>query len=473
MAPKTNTERSIEHHRRQQEQELLDPSLAVEWKERGRLQKAKSRAKLVAMSSQSTPKKPSALVAAAAASSFMSPLSQELFFSNQAFMLSHVGSNQKERAKELNFLDRLQSCNERVLGMTNMSGPPPDKMAPKTSTERTIEQRRRQQEQELLNPSLAVERKEEARIQKAKSRAKLVAMSSQSTPKKPSALVAAAVASSFMSPVSQELLFLNQAIMLSHIGSNQKEHAGVAALQRQELNFLDRLQSCNERVLGITDMSGPPPSPHPPLLEEIDEVLSEEEKEVSEDSKEKIAPPPGNVGVVVAARKVGVAGALSVGVAAPPAMKAQWRPPARANSPPKHSPEEVRHNLSPPKPNPFKDWKGFGNGTPLVTTGGGGLGIQSFSADMQQSAAAGMNSGFMHGVQHPAFQAPSAAAAPGGIFMQAAAFGVQQQQQQQQPTFGSPVVARRIEMTQTIRSSTKKRRQESYDVGSAKKGCYN
>jgi hypothetical protein len=133
----------------------------------------------------------------------------------------------------------------------------------------------------------------------------------------------------------------------------------------------------------------------------------------------------------------------------------------------------VRHYLSPPKSNLFKDWKGFGNGTPLlsetpsVTTGGGGLGIQGFSADMQQSAAAGMNSGFMHCVQHPAFEAPSAPA-PGGIFMQAAAFGFQQQQ----PAFGSPVVARRIEMAQTIRSSTKKRKQESCDVGSAKKGCY-
>jgi hypothetical protein len=87
---------------------------------------------------------------------------------------------------------------------------------------------------------------------------------------------------------------------------------------------------------------------------------------------------------------------------------------------------------------------------------------------MQQSAAAGMNSGFMHGVQHSAFEAPSAAA-PGGIFLQAAAFGFQQQQ----PAFGSrPVVARRIGMAQMIRSSTKKRKQESCNVGSAKKGCY-
>jgi hypothetical protein len=195
-------------------------------------------------------------------------------------------------------------------------------MTPKTGAERKQEFLRRQQQRELAKPDLAVARKQGQRALKEKSRAKqqkLTMSSPQSTPKKPSALDAAAAASPLMSH------FANQAIMLARVDSNQKERAGmmhkeragIADLQRQELSFMDRLQTSSQRLLGInTDIPGPPPSSR--LLLEIDEVPSEEEEEVS---KESISPPPpGNVGDAVAARKVGVAGAPSVGVAAPPSV---------------------------------------------------------------------------------------------------------------------------------------------------------
>jgi hypothetical protein len=122
---KSNAQRSQEHKERRRQQESTATKAARLQKERDC--KAKSRKKRVAMPSahpQSTQKKPSALVAVAAASPLMSPGGGHLLLTSQATILRLVASNQRERAEianlqgqEIAFLNRIHSTHNHLLGI--------------------------------------------------------------------------------------------------------------------------------------------------------------------------------------------------------------------------------------------------------------------------------------------------------------------------------------------------------------------